>query len=51
MGTLYSTGDWFLTGGRVYDTDGEFLLIEAANALPKWLNPEIADHRVCIPAF
>ena len=33
---------------RVNDTDGEFLLIEAANALPKWLNPEIADHRVWI---
>ena len=33
---------------RVYDTDGEFLLIEAANALPKWLNPEIADNRVWI---
>lgn len=31
---------------RVYDTDGEFLLIEAANSLPKWLNPEIADNRV-----
>lgn len=31
---------------RVFDTDGEFLLIEAANVLPKWLNPEIADHRV-----
>nr|POE48863.1 protein ecdysoneless like [Quercus suber] len=31
---------------RVYDTDGEFLLIEAANALPKWLNPEIAENRV-----
>ena len=28
------------------DTDGQFLLIEAANALPRWLNPEIADHRV-----
>ena len=28
------------------DTDGQFLLIEAANALPKWLNPEIADNRV-----
>ena len=27
------------------DTDGQFLLIEAANALPKWLNPEIADNR------
>ncbi|CAK4033575.1 related to regulatory factor Sgt1 [Lecanosticta acicola] len=31
---------------RVYDTDGEFLLIEAANSLPKWLNPDIAEHRV-----
>ncbi|KAI7564665.1 SGT1-domain-containing protein [Hortaea werneckii] len=31
---------------RVYDTDGEFLLIEAANALPKWLNPDIAENRV-----
>ncbi|KAF2793750.1 SGT1-domain-containing protein [Melanomma pulvis-pyrius CBS 109.77] len=33
---------------RIYDTDGEFLLIEAANALPKWLNPEVAEHRVWI---
>ena len=33
---------------RVYDTDGEFLLIEAAKALPKWLNPEIAENRVWI---
>ena len=33
---------------RVYDTDGEFLLIEAANALPKWLNPDIAENRVWI---
>ncbi|PIA92076.1 Protein ecdysoneless [Cercospora beticola] len=33
---------------RVYDTDGEFLLIEAANALPKWLNPEICENRVWI---
>ena len=31
---------------RVSDADGEFLLIEAATALPKWLNPEIADYRV-----
>lgn len=34
---------------RVYDTDGEFLLIEAANALPKWLNPEVAENRVSPP--
>ncbi|KAF2685631.1 SGT1-domain-containing protein [Lentithecium fluviatile CBS 122367] len=31
---------------RTYDTDGEFLLIEAANALPRWLNPEVAENRV-----
>lgn len=31
---------------KTVDTDGEFLLIEAANALPHWLNPEIADNRV-----
>ena len=31
---------------RVVDTDGQFLLIEAANTLPMWLNPEIADFRV-----
>jgi hypothetical protein len=31
---------------KVVDTDGEFLLVEAANALPRWLNPEIADSRV-----
>ncbi|OCL01229.1 SGT1 family protein Sgt1 [Glonium stellatum] len=36
---------------RVYDTDGEFLLIEAANALPKWLNPEVAENRVWINNF
>jgi len=33
---------------RVHDADGEFLLVEAANVLPKWLNPEIAEHRVWI---
>ena len=31
---------------RTADTDGQFLLIEAANALPPWLNPEVADFRV-----
>lgn len=31
---------------RVWDGDGDFLLIEAANALPKWLEPSIAEHRV-----
>lgn len=33
---------------RIYDTDGEFLLIESANVLPKWLNPEVAENRVWI---
>lgn len=31
---------------KAVDSDGEFLLIEAANALPRWLNPEVADNRV-----
>lgn len=30
----------------VEDSDGEFLLIEAANSLPRWLTPENADNRV-----
>ena len=33
---------------RVSDADGEFLLIEAASVLPKWLKPEIAENRVWI---
>ncbi|KAL9012571.1 MAG: hypothetical protein Q9173_002680 [Seirophora scorigena] len=33
---------------RIVDSDGEFLLIEAADALPRWLNPEVADNRVWI---
>ena len=33
---------------RAVDTDGQFLLIEAANALPRWLEPEIADFGVWI---
>jgi len=31
---------------RVHDADGEFLLVEAANVLPKWLKPEVAENRV-----
>ena len=31
---------------KVVDNDGEFLLIEAAETLPKWLEPEIANNRV-----
>ncbi|PIA56186.1 hypothetical protein AQUCO_00700500v1 [Aquilegia coerulea] len=33
---------------RVWDTDGEFLLIEAAFSLPKWINPENSLNRVFI---
>ncbi|XP_041645684.1 protein ecdysoneless homolog [Cheilinus undulatus] len=30
----------------VQDNDGEFLLIEAADYLPKWLNPDTSENRV-----
>ncbi|KAE8153945.1 SGT1 protein-domain-containing protein [Aspergillus avenaceus] len=33
---------------KVTDSDGQFLLVEAAGALPSWLEPEIADNRVWI---
>lgn len=33
---------------RIEDADGEFLLIEAAHALPRWVQPEVAAHRVWI---
>ncbi|CAL8254863.1 unnamed protein product [Lota lota] len=33
---------------RVEDNDGEFLLIEAADYLPTWLNPETSENRVFI---
>lgn len=37
---------------RVVDSDGEFLLIEAAAHLPAWLEPEVADNRVsCTKTF
>ncbi|KAF5356294.1 hypothetical protein D9756_004198 [Leucocoprinus leucothites] len=32
----------------VYDTDGEFLLIEAADELPPWVKPSNAENRVWI---
>lgn len=31
---------------RVHDVDGEILLIEAANFLPTWANPENCENRV-----
>lgn len=33
---------------RVVDNDGEFLLIELADLLPKWANPETCEKRVYI---
>lgn len=45
---LSSTLDLTLGGSSVADTDGEFLLIEAANALPTWVKPEIMDFRTWI---
>ncbi|KAI0702453.1 SGT1 protein-domain-containing protein [Cytidiella melzeri] len=33
---------------RVFDTDGEFLLIEAADHLPDWVNPSNALNRVWV---
>lgn len=33
---------------RVFDNDGEFLLIESAFALPKWVQPETAEGRVFV---
>ncbi|WJX61853.1 hypothetical protein P8452_46906 [Trifolium repens] len=31
---------------RLWDSDGEFLLIEAAFHLPRWLNPDASDNRI-----
>jgi len=33
---------------RSCDSDGEFLLIEAADHLPQWANPETCEQRVSI---
>ena len=50
--------EWFITwmlleltrsfpvSARIWDNDGEFVLIEAAYALPRWLKPERAVNRV-----
>lgn len=31
---------------KIIDSDGEFLLIEAANVLPPWANPETCENHV-----
>ena len=33
------------------DNDGEVLLIEAAESLPKWVNAETAENRVSLGDF
>lgn len=33
---------------RIHDTDGQFILIEAAHELPKWVTPARADNRLWI---
>ncbi|XP_020587962.1 protein ecdysoneless homolog isoform X2 [Phalaenopsis equestris] len=35
---------------RVWDSDGEFLLIETAFSLPRWLNPDSSPNRIFIRA-
>ncbi|XP_070696862.1 protein ecdysoneless homolog [Pempheris klunzingeri] len=40
------TGAFPELAARVEDNDGEFLLIEAADYLPKWLNPDTSENRV-----
>ncbi|KXZ46865.1 hypothetical protein GPECTOR_40g599 [Gonium pectorale] len=39
--TEVAAGSW-----QVWDNDGQFLLIEAAYALPRWLKPDVATNRV-----
>lgn len=36
---------------RIHDIDGEFLLIEAAEYLPSWTNPDNTENRVSNYAF
>lgn len=37
--------------GRLCDSDGEFLLIEAAEVLPNWANPDTCGQKVCCCFF
>lgn len=38
--------DTFNSIYSITDDDGQFLLIESAHYLPKWLKPETAENRV-----
>lgn len=46
MQTPLSSTRTSLTLCSVYDSDGEFLLIEAADALPSWVQPTNSENRV-----
>ncbi|KAK4778215.1 hypothetical protein SAY87_018402 [Trapa incisa] len=45
---FYITRQFPHVSARVWDTDGEFLLIEAAFHLPRWLDPSTSLNRVFI---
>ena len=36
------------TNFRITDEDGEFLLIEAADHIPRWVDPDSAEKRVSL---
>jgi hypothetical protein len=39
-------GSLNLSSCSVRDSDGEFLLIEAADSLPSWVTPSVVENRV-----
>ena len=43
---IYSMLARHSTGRSIFDLDGEFLLIEAAESLPAWVSPSNAENRV-----
>lgn len=43
--------NWNFFPIRIEDNDGEFLLIEAADFLPKWLDPDNSANRVSMYKF
>lgn len=45
---LYQISEKFNVTARIKDADGEFLLIEAAEFIPKWLNVDTSKNRVFI---
>lgn len=40
------SGSLILSSCSVRDSDGEFLLIEAADSLPSWVTPSVVENRV-----